>query len=144
MNPERLQQIEELYHLASERAPSERESFLKDACQSDPDLFREVWVLVAQAEVSGPMEQPALKMAANLLGQTPVEWTPGMCVGPYRILSRIGVGGMGDVFRARDTRLGRDVAIKTSKEGFGGRFQREARAISSLNHANICTLHDVG
>src|SRR5262249_34205185 len=65
-------------------------------------------------------------------------------LGPYEIVERIGVGGMGEVYRARDPRLGRDVAIKVSAERFSERFEREARVIASLNHPNICTLHDVG
>ncbi len=65
-------------------------------------------------------------------------------LGPYEIVEAIGQGGMGAVYRARDTRLGRDVAIKVSDQKFGERFEREARVISSLNHPNICTLHDVG
>jgi Tol biopolymer transport system component/predicted Ser/Thr protein kinase len=68
----------------------------------------------------------------------------GTRLGPYEILGAIGAGGMGEVYRARDTRLGRDVAIKTSKLAFDDRFQREARAIAALNHPNICTLYDVG
>src|SRR5262245_38778244 len=70
--------------------------------------------------------------------------TPGDRLGPYEVLSLIGAGGMGSVYRARDTRLGRDVAIKVSAEAFSERFEREARAISALNHPNICTLYDVG
>jgi len=75
---------------------------------------------------------------------------PGAKLGPYEIIAAIGAGGMGEVYRARDTRLGRDVAIKvlpqhlSSNPEFKERFDREARAISSLNHARICTLHDVG
>jgi eukaryotic-like serine/threonine-protein kinase len=65
-------------------------------------------------------------------------------LGPYEILAPIGKGGMGEVYRARDTRLRRDVAIKVSSEQFSERFEREARVIASLNHPNICTLHDVG
>ncbi len=65
-------------------------------------------------------------------------------LGPYEILAAIGAGGMGEVYRARDTRLGRDVAIKVSAAQFTDRFEREARSIASLNHPNICTLHDVG
>ncbi len=65
-------------------------------------------------------------------------------LGPYEILAPIGKGGMGEVYRARDTRLGREVALKTSAERFSERFEREARAIGSLNHPNICTLYDVG
>jgi len=68
----------------------------------------------------------------------------GHKLGPYEILAPIGAGGMGEVYRARDTRLGRDVAIKISQEQFTGRFEREARAIATLSHPNICTLHDVG
>src|SRR5277367_635290 len=68
----------------------------------------------------------------------------GHKLGPYEILSPLGRGGMGEVWRARDSRLGRDVAIKISDQQFSDRFEREARAIAALNHPNVCTLHDVG
>src|SRR5580692_8313074 len=68
----------------------------------------------------------------------------GTRLGPYEIVEAIGKGGMGEVYRARDTRLGRDVAVKVSAEKFSERFEREARAIASLNHPNICQLYDVG
>jgi len=68
----------------------------------------------------------------------------GSKLGPYEILSSVGEGGMGEVFKARDTRLDRVVAIKVSKQEFTERFEREARAVAALNHPNICTLHDVG
>ena len=68
----------------------------------------------------------------------------GSFLGPYRIEYKLGEGGMGEVFGAVDTRLGRAVAIKITQEQFSARFEREARAIASLNHPNICTLHDVG
>jgi len=68
----------------------------------------------------------------------------GHKLGPYEILSPLGRGGMGEVWRARDLRLGRDVAIKISGQQFSDQFEREARAIAALNHPNICTLHDVG
>ena len=70
--------------------------------------------------------------------------TAGTRLGPYEILGAVGAGGMGEVYRARDPRLGRDVAIKTSKQAFDDRYEREARAIAALNHPNICTLYDVG
>jgi hypothetical protein len=70
--------------------------------------------------------------------------TPGTYLGPYEILSLLGQGGMGEVYRARDPRLGRDVAIKVSHEQFNERFEREARVVASLNHTNICHLYDVG
>src|SRR5678810_1189876 len=65
-------------------------------------------------------------------------------LGPYEILALIGAGGMGEVYRARDSRIGRDVAVKVSAEQFNERSEREARAVAALNHPNICTLHDVG
>jgi len=70
--------------------------------------------------------------------------TAGSRLGPYEILAAIGKGGMGEVYRARDTRLGRDVAVKVAQERFSERFEREARAVGSLNHANICHLYDLG
>src|SRR5437870_1316924 len=69
---------------------------------------------------------------------------PGSHLGPYEILAQIGAGGMGEVYRARDTRLDRIVAIKVSAEEFTERFEREARAVAALNHPHICTLYDVG
>src|SRR5436305_1878465 len=68
----------------------------------------------------------------------------GTRLGPYEILAPIGAGGMGEVYRARDTRLDRIVAIKTSKQQFSERFEREARAVAALNHPNICQVYDVG
>src|SRR5580658_10350367 len=65
-------------------------------------------------------------------------------LGPYEILALIGAGGMGEVYRARDTRLNRDVAIKVSQDRFSDRFEREAHAVAALNHPNICQLYDVG
>jgi serine/threonine protein kinase/Tol biopolymer transport system component len=70
--------------------------------------------------------------------------SPGSRIGPYEIVAQIGVGGMGEVFKARDTRLDRIVAIKISKQQFTARFEREARAVAALNHPNVCTLYDVG
>src|ERR1700730_16215026 len=69
---------------------------------------------------------------------------PGARLGPYVIVGEIGAGGMGRVYKARDTRLDRTVAIKTSSTSFSERFQREARAIAALNHPHICTIHDIG
>ena len=71
-------------------------------------------------------------------------FSAGDRLGPYEILAPIGAGGMGDVYKARDTRLDRIVAVKVSKEQFSERFEREARTVAALNHPNICTLYDVG
>jgi eukaryotic-like serine/threonine-protein kinase len=86
-----------------------------------------------------------MEVVAKLLGDSSQErLRVGVSLGRYRIESYIGAGGMGQVYRARDTRLGRAVAIKVSSQQFNSRFEREARAISSLNHPHICTLHDIG
>jgi eukaryotic-like serine/threonine-protein kinase len=71
-------------------------------------------------------------------------FAPGVRLGPYEIISPLGTGGMGEVWKARDTRVNRIVAIKSSQEQFSVRFEREARAIAALNHPNICSLYDVG
>src|SRR5579863_9023331 len=73
-----------------------------------------------------------------------MEFEPGAKLGPYEIVSAIGKGGMGEVWKARDPRLNRDVAIKVSAQQFSDRFEREARAIAALNHANVCTLYHIG
>lgn len=70
--------------------------------------------------------------------------SPGQHLGPYEIKERLGEGGMGEVWKARDTRLNRAVAIKTSRRHFNERFEREAQAIAALNHPHVCSLYDVG
>ncbi len=146
--PNRWTRVEELFHAALEQAPEHRAGFLSLTCDADAELRREVESLLAQHGAGDSLfERPALAHAGlpagPAAGASPV-WSPGMMVGTYRILGALGAGGMGEVFRALDTRLGREVAIKTAHEEFSGRFQREARAIAALNHANICTLYDVG
>ena len=141
MSPSRWQQIEELYHTALECEPSQRAAFL---ARADPELRREVESLLAQQSGGTPLDHPAWEGAASLLGPTVATLTPGTQLGPYKIQGPLAVGGMGEVFRGVDTRLGRSVAVKTSREQFSERFNREARAISSLNHPHICTLYDVG
>jgi serine/threonine protein kinase len=130
MSPERWQKIEQLYHTALEREPGERSAFLDQACQGDAELRREVEALLAQGDAAGDSTVTML--------------TPGAQLGPYQIEAPIGAGGMGSVYRAIDTRLGRKVATKICAQQFSGRFEREARAISALNHPHICTLYDVG
>src|SRR5216683_4916748 len=142
MTPERFQQIEELYHAARERTGDERAALL---ALTDPELRREIESLLAHPGGGDFMDRPAIQNAPELLEDATVtEIRAGLCLGPYRIESKLGEGGMGEVFRAIDTRLGRAVALKTTHERFSERFEREARAISSLNHPHICTLYDVG
>src|SRR5712691_10186175 len=142
MSPERWRQVDRLYHSALERELGERAAFLAQACQEDEELRREVDELLAQDSSSGNiLERPA----ADLLGDSTVtQLTAGTELGPYKIEAPLGAGGMGVVYRALDTRLDRAVAIKVSAQRFSTRFEREARAISALNHPNICTLYDVG
>src|ERR1700732_3505677 len=151
MNAERLRQIEELYHSAREREPGERSAFLAEACRGDEELRRKVELLLAQDisndEAVGEkiLDRPAWEAAPSLLGRPgSARLTPGTQIGPYKIEAALGAGGMGEVYRAVDTRLKRTVAIKVAKENFGERFERETRAIAALNHPNICTLYDVG
>ena len=142
MNPERFQRIEQLYHAARERTAEERAALL---AQTDPELRREVESLLAQRTGGEFLERPAIQNAPQVLGDSTVTGlTAGSCLGPYRVEGKLGEGGMGEVYRAVDTRLGRAVAVKIAQKQFVERFEREARAISSLNHAHICTLYDVG
>src|SRR5450759_3944534 len=93
MGPERLRQIEELYHSASELTPDRREAFLNAACGNHAELLRRVLALLAQDPSAGPMERPVLQVAADLLADSAAaHWTTGTQVGPYRIVSRLGVG----------------------------------------------------
>jgi Tol biopolymer transport system component/predicted Ser/Thr protein kinase len=137
MTPGRWRQLEELYDVVKDLSPAERSVRLKD---SDPDLRSAMEAIFAQGSA---LDRPAWEDRASLL-QTGTIVTPGMQLGPYRVERLIGAGGMGEVYRAMDTRLAREVAIKTCRQEFGERFQREARAIASLNHRNICCLYDVG
>jgi len=152
MEPERWQEIERLFNSAMELEPGDREAFLARACPGDEELRKTLERLLArQQDAERFMERPALEMAARNLAAD-----PGSVLGPdlsgsslshYRILGRIGAGGMGVVYRAKDSTLGRDVAIKVLPEAFAAdaermvRFEREARLLASLNHPNIAAIH---
>jgi eukaryotic-like serine/threonine-protein kinase len=130
---ERWRKIEALYRAAREQGISALEG-------AEPDIRQEVEALLAQDQsgvASDPDATQTMPRAAGPIG-------PGTRLGPYLIESKIGEGGMGQVFRATDTRLRRTVAIKTSRNSLDARLQREARAASALNHPNICTIHDIG
>ena len=137
-----FRQIAELYHAVREGTAGEREALLE---QADPELRREVESLLAQPDSGELPDLAAVEYFLEMRGDPPTaRLVSGACLGPYRLESKLGEGGMGEVFRAIDTRLGRAVAIKSTHAKFSARFEREARAISSLNHPNICTLYDVG
>src|SRR5215831_8732286 len=144
MTSERFQQIEELYHAARERTGEERAALL---AQADPELRREVESLLAQPDSGKFLDRPALENATKLLDGTVTLLNPGACFGPYRIEGKIGEGGMGAVYRATDTKLGREVALKFMSASLAqdtdyiARFQREAKVLASLNHPNIAIVH---
>ena len=150
MTPDRWQQVKEVLAAALECEPGERAAFL---ARVDPDLRGEVESLLAQdSSKTGALDRPAWAGGAGLsgAGSTVGVAMPGTQLGPYQLEALLGEGGMGQVFRARDTRLGRPVAIKLirpvhlQREDFQIRFQHEARATAALNHPHICTLYDVG
>lgn len=142
---ERMRQIEEVYHDARERTGPERALFLVETCRDDQELMEEVTSLLALEDSGGPLDKPVLELAAPFLDEPlESELKPGAMAGPYEILERIGSGGMGEVFKARDTRLDRLVALKSVHTRFSGDSAVEARAIAALNHPNICTLFDIG
>jgi len=138
MTLERWEQISRIFYAALEVNEKKRADFLKDACVGDADLLDEVRSLLATDEERA--QQPE-KDPGSLLGHR---------LGPYQVLSLLGVGGMGQVYKAIDTRLQRIVALKVlAKDGtkeaeWVKRFQQEARTISALDHPHICTLYDIG
>jgi serine/threonine protein kinase len=131
MTPDRLRQIAELYHSVRESSADRRAALL---AQADPEIRNEVQSLLARQDDDLPTLDP---LTVTVLHS-------GTRLGPYQVETKLGEGGMGEVFRAVDIRLGRAVAIKVVDQQFLARFEREARAISSLNHPNICTLYDIG
>ena len=148
MTPERWRRVEELYHAALTRGESDRPAFLASACAGDEALRREVEALLAQPPSAlAFLDDPAVAMAAQLVSDIGVSVLSGRRLGAYQVHERIGVGGMGEVYRARDTKLGRDVAIKILPREFTrdserlARFEREARMLAAFNHPNIATIH---
>ena len=146
MSSDRFARIETLYHAARERPPEARSAFLADACAGDEELRREVQSLLDEHAATGSFlsASPGAGIGAERLSDL-----TGRRIGVYEVISAIGVGGMGEVYRAHDTALGRDVAVKivpaafTSDPGRLARFEREARLLAALNHPNIATIHGI-
>jgi Tol biopolymer transport system component/predicted Ser/Thr protein kinase len=135
--------IEEIFHEALRRDPPGRAGFVRQACGGDSELLRDVLSLLASHDDRRDPEPWAAEAAARVIDGAP-SLQPGQSLGPYRIDSFLAAGGMGEIYRATDTRLGRNVAIKVARATFSERFDREARTIASLNHPHICQLYDIG
>jgi serine/threonine protein kinase/dienelactone hydrolase len=145
---DRWRRIESLFHEALSKTPEERRGFLAEACSGDSALQREVESLLAHESLAGDFLEsdgsgPKAAASRDLV-------TAGQPIGPYTVIELLGAGGMGEVYRAQDQRLEREVALKFLSNRIADdassieRFHREARAVSALNHPNICTMHDVG
>jgi serine/threonine protein kinase len=148
MTPENFRQIEELYHAAREASADQRMELM---AQADPELRREVESLLAEGASEEFIDRPAIQNAPQLWDDSAIDRLPtGSFLGPYRVENRIGAGGMGEVYKAKDERLHRTVAIKVLSRHISNdpkardRFDREAKALAGVKHPNICVLYDVG
>jgi Tol biopolymer transport system component len=148
MDSARRQKIEDVCHSALERPPADWPAIVAAACGGDAALQADVEALLRHARQAGTfLEQPLGEVAATIIGSDSHGLVPGRRFGPYEILALIGAGGMGEVYRARDTQLGRDVAIKVIASAAPrnadrlARFDREARVLAALNHPNIGAIY---
>jgi serine/threonine protein kinase len=146
MNSDRWRLVADVYESALEHEPAARRAFLVEACRDDSDLRREVESLLAQEHTTIVVDRDMLAVAAVVLEETP-RLQPGTSLGPYKVDALIAAGGMGEVYRAHDTKLNRDIALKVLPESLihdADRlawFTREANVLASLNHPNIAAIY---
>ena len=151
IKPTQWQQVEEVYHAVLALPLDKRTAYLEQACAGDATLRREVESLLGyDAQAADFIKQPAVDFAAQAFAEEQSTMQMGQRISHYQLLSRLGKGGMGEVFLAQDTSLKRQVALKLLPKQFTAdaeriqRFEREARAASALNHPNILTIHEIG
>ena len=151
MTPERYREVEQLFLRALKVPPEQRAVFLEDNCRGDQDLRHDVEsLLIHESESHTWPREGATGLAAQATAYEQPQPLLGSQVGPYQVVSLLGSGGMGEVYRARDARLRRDVALKvlpvaySTNQEWLRRFEREARAAGQLNHPNVLTVFDVG
>jgi serine/threonine protein kinase/Tol biopolymer transport system component len=138
VSADRFARVETLYHAARARAPEERAAYLAQACGGDADLLR---------EVTSRLALPDVGVTTSVEAERGPALASGAMIGPYQIVEQIGAGGMGEVYRAHDTKLGRDVALKVLPQALAldrdrlARLEREARLLASLNHTNIAHVY---
>jgi predicted ATPase/serine/threonine protein kinase len=151
MTPEQYERVAHLYHAALDLPRERRDSFLAGACAGDESLRIEVESLLSANEAAGDfILTSAMSVSAQSIADDEDAAVLAGTIGAYDILSLIGRGGMGEVYQAHDTRLGRNVALKLLRPALTGnpdavrRFEQEARAASSLNHPNIVTIYEIG
>lgn len=144
-----LQQIEEMFHRAMTVSPEERAGYLDEVCEQDDDLRREVDSLIAAYESSGGLlDEGAVTLAMKVMGSEPASSMVGQEVGPYKIVSLLGQGGMGAVYLAENRRVNKRVALKfLSSEYLTDNWAKrqlikEAQAVARLDHPNICAVYD--
>ncbi len=148
---DRWQKVEEIFYAAIERDSTLRQAFLDEACRGDEELRAEVDSLIAAHERPGEfIDTPAYKVTGAFIEDAVSQSRLGSLVGHYRIIGQVGRGGMGEVYLAEDSQLGRKAALKflpagiASNESSLKRFEQEARAASALNHPNIITIYEIG